>query len=296
VIASVVVPTTGDRVRLLEHSVGSVLRQSVEDLEVLVIGDGAGAESRAWAESVDPRVRWFGFPKDASRGEVNRHRVLSESANGELVLYLCDRDLWLPGHVAEMQQVLAEADFGHTLRFVMAEDDRPAAPHTLDLRRAEDRERAWHSTNVLPLSMAGHTLAAYRRLPEGWRTTPPDRPTDRHMWVQFLEQPGVRVATSAWPTVLSFKRPASWTVADRLAVLERWTPRLADPELPVVLARQLLEETTRDGSDLLRALGEARSSTLGAVARRRLPPSLYRQARRPVRWARRTVRRGRAGR
>jgi hypothetical protein len=292
VIASVVVPTTGDRVDLLRHSVGSVLAQTVGDLEVLVIGDGAAAASRTWAESVDPRVRWFGFPKDASRGEVNRHRVLTESARGELVLYLCDRDLWLPDHVAEMQRVLAEADFGHTLRFVMDVDDRVVAPPTLVLRGAEDRARAWYSTNVLPLSMAGHTMAAYRRLPHGWRTSPPDRPTDRHMWVQFLDQPGVRVGTSAWPTVLSFKRPGSWTVAQRLAVLERWTPRLTDPDLSTDLARQVLDASTREGSDLLRELGAARSSRVGAMARRWVPTAVYRQVRRPVRWARRRVRRG----
>ncbi len=291
-IASVVVPTTGDRSSLLVHSVGSVLAQTEDDLEVLVIGDGASEATRTWAEAVDPRVRFFAFPKDERRGERNRHRVLTESARGDLVLYLCDRDLWLPTHVEEMAQVLADADFGHTLRFVMGEDDRPRAPHTLDLRRPEDRARAWYSTNVLPLSMAGHTLAAYRALPEGWRTTPPDRPTDRHMWIQFLEQPGIRVASSAWPTALSFKRPRDWTVAQRREVLERWTPRLADPGLAVELARAVLEETTTEGSDLLRALAAARSSRLGRWARDRLPEGAYRQARRPVRWARRRLRPG----
>ena len=292
-IASVVVPTTGDRSVLLAHSVGSVLAQTVDDLEVLVVGDGAAPATEEWARSVDPRVRFFGFPKDPSRGEVNRHRVLTESARGDLVLYLCDRDLWLPGHVAEMQQVLADADFGHTLRFVVDEDDRPRATHTLDLRRPEDRARAAWSTNVLPLSMAGHTLAAYRRLPHGWRTTPPDRPTDRHMWVQFLDQSAVRVASSAWPTALSFRRPRSWTVEQRLEVLARWSPRLDDPDLPVDLARALLEELTRDGADLLRALAAAQSSRVGAVARRWLPDEVYRQVRRPARWARRELRRGR---
>ena len=295
-IASVLVPTTGDRSTLLAHSVGSVLAQTVDAVEVLVVGDGASPATEEWARTVDPRVRFFGFPKDASRGEPNRHRVLTESARGELVLYLCDRDLWLPDHVAEVQRLLAGADFGHTLRFVVDEDDRPRASHSLDLRRPEDRARAAWSTNVLPLSMAAHTLAAYRRLPFGWRTTPPDVPTDRYMWVQFLDQPDVRVATSAWPTVLSFKRPGSWTVAQRLEVLARWAPRLDDPALPVELARALLEETTRDGSDLLRALGEAQSSRVGGMARRVLPMDVYRQVRRPARWARRRIRRGRAGR
>jgi len=292
VIASVVVPTTGARASLLEHSVNSVLGQTVAEVEVLVIGDGAAEGTRAWAEAADARVRFFDFPKDAGRGEANRHRVLTEEARGGLVLYLCDRDLWLPDHVETMQQVLADADFGHTLRFVMGEDDRPRAPHTLDLRDPQDRARASYSTNVLPLSMAGHTMAAYRALPQGWRQTPPDRPTDRHMWVQFLDQPGIRVASSAWPTVLSFKRPRVWTVDQRLEVLERWSPRLDDPTLPAELVGLLLEETTREGSDLVRALAAAHSSRLGRWARGWMPDGLYRQVRRPGRWLRRRVRRG----
>jgi cellulose synthase/poly-beta-1,6-N-acetylglucosamine synthase-like glycosyltransferase len=81
VIASVVVPTTGDRATLLAHSVGSVLAQTVDDLEVLVVGDGASDATRDWAESVDARVRFFGFDKDGRRGEVHRHRVLTAATS-----------------------------------------------------------------------------------------------------------------------------------------------------------------------------------------------------------------------
>ena len=291
-IASVVIPTTGDRAALLAHSVDSVLAQTVSDLEVLVIGDGAGDGTRAWAETADPRVRFFDFPKDESRGEPNRHRVLSDEARGDLVLYLCDRDLWLRDHVAEMQRVLVDADFGHTLRFAIDEDDRLRLHHTLDLRDDRDRARAWYSTNVLPLSMAGHTMAAYRALPHGWRRTPPDRPTDRHMWVQFLDQPGIRVASSAWPTVLTFPRPRDWAVTRRLEVQERWALRLSDPVLGPELARAALEATTREGSDLLRDVAEARSSRLGGWARGWMPDGLYRQVRQPGRRLRRWVRAG----
>ena len=291
-IASVLIPTTGDRAALLEHSVASVLSQTVDDLEVLVVGDGASTATEAWATSVDPRVRYFGFPKDSRRGERNRHRVLSDHARGDLVLYLCDRDLWLPTHVEEMRAVLADADFGHTLRFTMKEDDRPSAPVGLDLTDPDDRSRAAWSTNVLPLSIAGHTMAAYRRLPHGWRTTPPGRPTDRHMWMQFLEQPGIRVAATAWPTVLSFKRPATWTVDQRLEVLIRWSPRVADPALPAELARDALAQATTEASGLLRELNRERSSPVGRWARSWMPPDVYRQVRRPARWARNRLRRG----
>ena len=40
--------------------------------------------------------------------------------------------------------------------------------------------------NRFELTFAGHTLEAYRRLPQGWRTTPADFPwTDLYMWRQF---------------------------------------------------------------------------------------------------------------
>ncbi len=109
------------------------------------------------------------------------------------------------------------------------------------------------------------------------------------MWVQFLDQPGIRVASTAWPTVLSFKRPRDWTVAQRLEVQERWASRLADPGLGAELARAVLEATTREGADLLRDLAEARSSRLGRWARSWMPDDLYRQARRPGRRLRRRL-------
>ena len=40
------------------------------------------------------------------------------------------------------------------------------------------------------LTGVAHTLEAYRRLPHGWRTTPPEVPTDHYMWRQWLELPG----------------------------------------------------------------------------------------------------------
>lgn len=297
--ASVLVPTTGERGPLLRLSLASVLAQTLEDLEVLVVGDGAGDSTRtavAELSAADPRVRFFDFPKHPRRGEEHRHEVLRDHATGRFVAYLCDRDLWLPGHLAELDRVLAGADFGHTLRFTIGEDDRPRAPHGLDLRVAEDRARASFTRNVLPLSIAGHTLDAYRRLPHGWRTTPPDVPTDRFMWVQFLEQPWVRVATSSRPTALSFKRPRDWTVAQRLDVLERWTDRLAaDPAAVDDLLGEVLDELTTQGSDLVRALRAREASSTASWLRDRLPWSVYRQVRRPARWARRRISRRSAG-
>ncbi len=45
-------------------------------------------------------------------------------------------------------------------------------------------------TESIGLTGAAHTLAGYRRLPHGWRTTPADEHTDHHMWLQWLGIPG----------------------------------------------------------------------------------------------------------
>lgn len=235
--ATVILPTTGDRGPVLRHSVASVLAQTIGDLELFVIGDGVTPETRdVVAELVaqDQRVRFIDRPKHERRGEPYRHEVLSEQASGSVVAYICDRDLWLPTHLEELTRCLEAADFAHTLRFWIDDEDQYRFTARTDLTGA-DRDRSVREPPVgrpgmVPLSFAGHTLDAYLRLPHGWRVTPEGVPTDRHMWNQFLDEPWVRVAHTATPTVLAFKRGnhPGLSTAGRLAVLERWSPRLAD--------------------------------------------------------------------
>lgn len=229
--ATVLLPTTGDRGPLLRRSVASVLAQTVDDLELFVVGDGVDPATRSVIEELvasDPRVRFDDHPKHDRRGEPNRHELLRDQASGRIVAYLCDRDLWLPTHLEELERTLADADFAHTLRFHVDDDDGFRSTHASEIA-GRDRRSSASWPNLVPLSFAGHTLDAYRRLPHGWRTTPAGWATDRYMWEQFLEQPWVRVAQSAVPTVLYFRRGdhPGLSTPERLALLERWAPRIA---------------------------------------------------------------------
>ncbi len=240
--ATVIVPTSIDRGALLPYSVGSVLAQTVRELEVFIIGDGVHEVTREAARALerqDSRVRFFDHPKGPRRGEIYRHQAL-EKARGEIVCYLCDRDLYWPGHVAEMGRLLEEADYAHTLIFKMRPDGI-GPPKAFDLGHSGDRARMARSRTGVPLSFGGHTLAIYRRLPQGWCTTPAGHSTDVFMAQRFMRQAGCRMASGLQPTVLNFHRGIhpGWSTAQRLPEVSEWARRLADPAGRDQLAQQI---------------------------------------------------------
>jgi len=237
IVATVVIPTMTGRGPLLPITVGSVLAQSVREIEVFIIGDGVDDDTRRTIHDLmaqDARIRFFDFEKHARRGEPNRHEVL-QHARGRIVCYLCDRDLMLPNHVTVMAALLENADFAHTLISAMTPDGKVRFQAFLDLSDPDDRRSildGWTIENGIPLSHAGHTLAMYRRLPHGWRTTPTGLFTDIYMWEQFLAQPDCRAVSGTVPTILYF--PRYWrdnlSVEQKRAELERWQAILREPD------------------------------------------------------------------
>lgn len=244
---TVLIPTFdhGDTIRF---PLACLREQTVQDHEVLIVGDGVPPEAeqrlREYA-AADPRITFHPFPKHVSRGEPHRHELL-QRARGEIICYLTDRDLWLPDHLERMVELLADADFAHSLGLhVLPGDELQFFP--VDLALARDRERMLHRFNRVPLSCAAHRLEFYRRLPRGWETTPPGKPTDWHMFQQFLEQPDCRARSGTYPSAITFPSPPrrGWNGEQRLAELARWQARLASAEDRGRLVRELLEAALR---------------------------------------------------
>ncbi|MBA3241836.1 MAG: glycosyltransferase family 2 protein [Acidobacteria bacterium] len=230
--ATVIIPTFDHGPTLL-YSVGSALAQTVEDLEIFIIGDGVPAVTREVVDGLmsrDGRVRFFDHPKGPRHGEVYRHEALAE-ARGEIVCYLSDDDLWTPEHVETMRGLLRDADFAHTLPICADEGGGLHGPW-LDLSLTRERELVLAGEKNASLSSMGHTLEMYRRLPFGWRTTPHGVPTDAYMQRQFLAHPDCRAASGMQPTTIHFASPerAHWSLEERLAELERWQQRLAEAQ------------------------------------------------------------------
>jgi Glycosyl transferase family 2 len=254
-VAAILVPTH-DHAATLDLAVGSALEQTVAEIEVVVIGDGVGEDTREVAAGLvreDPRVRFLDLPKGPNHGEVHRGTAI-EGTTAKIVCYLCDDDLLLPEHVESMAELLADADFANSQNGYL-ERDGSWRPYFSDLASAGFRE--WTTRpdrSGVSLTGTAHTVEAYRRLPHGWRTAPPGRYPDHYMWEQFLTQPWVRAVTATRITAVQFpshlEGRAGTPPAERRAELEAWRAALADPEgrarFEEAAHRALMAEATRE--------------------------------------------------
>ena len=115
-VVTVILPTH-DHGPTLRHPIRSVQEQTIDDLEIFVIGrrrfrHHARAHRRACARRLENPV--LRDPKGPRNGDIDRHAALQE-ARGEIVCYEADDDLWGPAQVEELRGLLAEADFVYTV-------------------------------------------------------------------------------------------------------------------------------------------------------------------------------------
>ena len=223
--ATVLTPTFNHGPLLL-RSIGSAFAQTVQDIEIFVVGDGVDEPTREVVRELerDERVRFFDHPKGPRRGEAYRHAVLRDHARGRIVCYLGDDDLWLPEHVEMMERLLEDADFAHA-PFVMVHANGTVKTWVVDLAWPDHRRHAFSRLGFFPLSSQAHTMEMYRGLPYGWRTTPEGIATDVYMAQQFLEQPDCRTVSGTRPTYVAFPDGfrGDWTLEQRAAELDEWS-------------------------------------------------------------------------
>ena len=85
---------------VLPYSIGSVLRQTFSDFELLVVGDGCTDDSERVVNAIgDARVRWINLPENTRHQSGPNNEGLRQ-ARGEIIAYLGHDDLWLPHHLA----------------------------------------------------------------------------------------------------------------------------------------------------------------------------------------------------
>jgi len=211
--ATIIIPTTGDRGTVLKFAVSSVIAQTETNWELFIIGDGTNPQTDKIAEDLakkDNRIYFFKFKKDNSRGELHRHKLITTKAKGEIITYLCDRDLYLPNHIELLHQELQQTDFTHSLLSIVKETNELYPLPNFHINHTCSKQRIKESSKAdsipIPLSFVAHRLDSYLKLPHGWRTTPKGIYTDRYMWQQFCIQPWIKTSILYSPTVIYLKR------------------------------------------------------------------------------------------
>jgi glycosyltransferase involved in cell wall biosynthesis len=114
---------------VLPYSIGSALRQTFSDFELLVVGDGCTDDSEAVVKGVgDERVRWINLPANTGHQSGPNNEGLRQ-ARGELIAYLGHDDLWLPHHLSCLSAAIeagADVAFGIVERVVPGVSRTPA--------------------------------------------------------------------------------------------------------------------------------------------------------------------------
>ncbi len=90
-LVSVIIPTR-DRPHLVDRAIDSVLSQTIDDFEILVVDDGS---TKAFTPSSDdPRITLMRH--EQSRGPSAARNSALRRASGQWVTFLDDDDVWLP--------------------------------------------------------------------------------------------------------------------------------------------------------------------------------------------------------
>jgi len=230
-LVTVIIPTH-DHASTLDLAVRSVLAQTLDDIELVIIGDGVSELTRTvLADLEDPRVRFVDEPKTPSRAELTRHRVLMETT-ATYACYLGDDDVMLNDHIESMVALLDAADFAHPLPLYIARDGTFAV-HPADL--SDPNCQRWHlqpDNNAISLTGVAHRIDAYRRLPFGWREPPSGWHSDHYMWEQWFRTRGLRFVTGDRLTVLKFEASlrTDWSPERRRTELEEWIEQTRSPD------------------------------------------------------------------
>ena len=230
--AALILLPTHDHPLMLPLALRSACDQSIENLRIVVVGDGVGDDTRdclAPFLHADQRIEFLDLPKAGRTGEPHRDQVV-RCTDAPFVTYLGDDDLFAPDHVATMHELLENADLAHPPRVLISVDGAVCCD-AIDLGDPAWREIELTGMSLVGLTGLAHTIDAYRRLPYGWRETPAGGYTDQYMIRQFLSQPWCRAIAGEHATMLHFPGSlrTAMTSGQRLEELDTWAQRLTAP-------------------------------------------------------------------
>jgi len=144
---------TFNRSRLVPRAIKSVLNQTFDDFEIVVIDDCSSDDTREVIARIrDPRIRYFRNDTNVGAAHGDRahvRRFVYELMRGKYFAYLCDDDYWLLDNLLERQVWMHETNpdlafvFGNQLSHVLTTPESylggsPNCPVTLTREKLSD--------------------------------------------------------------------------------------------------------------------------------------------------------------
>ena len=102
-----VIITTHNRQELLSRAIESVLLQSYQNIECIVVDDASEDGTKEYCESIES-INYVRISKDESKGGNYARNLGIKNALGEYIAFLDDDDYWLPEKIEKQINLLIE--------------------------------------------------------------------------------------------------------------------------------------------------------------------------------------------
>ncbi|RLL76458.1 glycosyltransferase [Ochrobactrum soli] len=270
---SILMPTHS-RVDVIQYAIQSILNQSVDDFELLVVGDGCAPGTAEVVHAFhDPRIRFFDLPKAPHFGYANRNIALRQS-RGRFIAFMADDDLVLPDHLAILRDGLESGSALAYTQAVWVSTDGVAAPFLTNLELQDELEIFMNQWNSIPASCFAYRADIFPKR-DAW---PEDvaSAADWKLWHAIIKAaPDNALVYCRIPTVLHFS--AKWKqsrnslmpqlatfldIADHAA----WWPKSLKAQIPSATSEQTIYAALLENPSWAAAFRRDVTDLIGRIA------------------------------
>lgn len=148
-VVSAIIPTY-KRPKLVTRAIRSVLNQTIQDIEIIVVDDASPDDTEAVVRSVDSaRVRYIRH--ESNRGLPASRNTGIHAARGKFIAFLDDDDEWLPEKLAKQLRFVEEYGLDAAVSMCLIDGRVPLGYHSPVMLTPDDLRKGnkWGSCSLI---------------------------------------------------------------------------------------------------------------------------------------------------
>ena len=217
-----IITATWNRANVLRFTIECVLRSTVTDWELIVVGDACTDDTEAVVRSFDdPRIRFVNLPVNSGEQAAPNNEGV-RLARGEYLAFVNHDDLWTPDHLATGLAAIGEADLVSTVTIVIDRNEVPRLEGVCPSGRYEPHVAIRASSWLLRRALAEKVGP--------WKPAREIFAVPSQNWLYRAWRQGARLHSVPRPTLLAISsggRTRSYSER-QYEVNARWAARLRD--------------------------------------------------------------------